>query len=205
MSTTKELTRLRLLAAARMLLLERGFNAVGLEEIAVAAGVSRQAVYKSHYASKAELLLDLVRHVHVSDHLDELIQPIREAKSGLTMLEQTLVTLVRIEERLHELSAALVAAAASDAGAAAAWRDRLEVKRGALRAALSRTKAEGHLSSAWTVEEAVDVLSALTSVETYQELVVQNGWKPERMIEKLWQVCEDSVVKAPKRRASAAH
>ena len=202
MSTAKEQTRLRLLAAARKLLLDRGFNAVGLEEIAAAAGVSRQAVYKSHYASKAELLLDLVRHVHVSDHLEELVQPIREAKTGVAMLEQTISTIVRIEERLHELSMALIAAAAFDAGAAAAWRDRVEVKRNALHAALVRTKAEGHLSATWSVEEAVDVLLALTSVESYQELVVENGWKPARFIEKAWQVCEDSVVKAPKRRAS---
>jgi len=201
-STAKEQTRLRLLAAARKLLLDRGFNAVGLEEIAAAAGVSRQAVYKSHYASKAELLLDLVRHVHVSDHLEELVQPIREAKTGVAMLEQTISTIVRIEERLHELSMALIAAAAFDAGAAAAWRDRVEVKRNALHAALVRTKAEGHLSATWSVEEAVDVLLALTSVESYQELVVENGWKPARFIEKAWQVCEDSVVKAPKRRAS---
>ena len=202
MSTTKEQTRLRLLAAARKLLLDRGFNAVGLEEIAAAAGVSRQAVYKSHYASKAELLLDLVRHVHVSDHLEELVQPIREAKTGVAMLEQTISTIVRIEERLHELSMALIAAAAFDAGAAAAWRDRVEVKRNALHAALVRTKAEGHLSATWSVEEAVDVLLALTSVESYQELVVENGWKPARFIEKAWQMCEVSVVKAPKRRAS---
>lgn len=202
MSTTKEQTRLRLLDAARKLLLDRSFNAVGLEEIAAAAGVSRQAVYKSHYASKAELLLDLVRHVHVSDNLDELVQPIREAKTGVAMLEQTLVTIVRIEERLHELSMALIAAAAFDAGAAAAWRDRVEVRRGALRAALVRTKADGHLSAAWSVDEAVDMLLALLSVETYHELVVQNGWKPARFIEKAWQMCQDSVVQAPKRRAS---
>jgi len=69
---------LRLLDAARRLLLERGFHQVALDDIAEAAGVSRH--YKSHYASKAELVLDLVRHVHVSEILDERIAPINEAK-----------------------------------------------------------------------------------------------------------------------------
>ena len=72
MSTRKEDTRYRLFEAARKLLLKRGFHGVGLEDIAEAAGVSRQAVYKSHFASKADLLLELVRHVHVAENLDEL-------------------------------------------------------------------------------------------------------------------------------------
>jgi AcrR family transcriptional regulator len=202
MSTTKEATRLRLLAAARTLLLERGFHRVALDDIAEAAGVSRQAVYKSHYASKAELVLDLVRHVHVSDHLDELIAPIHEAASGPAMLEQTVVALVRIEERLHELTMALIAAADSDAGAAAAWRDRRAVKQRELHAALSRVKAEGQLRPTWKVEEAVDVLGALTSPDTYQLLVVEGGWKPAALIRKIWDLCGDSLLLAPARPAS---
>ena len=88
MSTKKEETRVRLLEAARKLLLQRGFHGVGLEDIAAEAGVSRQAVYKSHFASKADLLLELVRYVHVAEKLDELIEPVHEAQTGPAMLEK---------------------------------------------------------------------------------------------------------------------
>src|SRR3954451_18833291 len=110
MSTKKEETRLRLLDAARDLLLARGFHGVGLEDIAEAAGGSRQAVYKSHFASKAELLLELVRHLHVHEHLDELVQPYLAAQSGLDMLHQGIRAIVLIEGRIHDIALVLTAA-----------------------------------------------------------------------------------------------
>lgn len=197
MSTKKEETRLRLLEAARKLLLERGFHGVGLEDIAADAGVSRQAVYKSHFASKAELLLELVRYVHVAEKLDELTRPVYAAQSGLEMLAETIAAIVRIEGRLHDLAVLLSAAAATDAGAAAAYRDRMEVKRGAMRAALVRTQAEGRFSQAWTIEEAVDLLSVLLSIDAYHELVVQQGWRQEAMIGRVRELCELSFLVEP--------
>src|SRR6185369_6951205 len=189
MSTTKNDTRHRLFEAARKLLLKRGFHGVGLEDIAEAAGVSRQAVYKSHFASKADLLLELVRHVHVTENLDELTRPILEAQTALEMLAATIRASVRIEARVHELSLILAAAAVSDAGAAAAWRDRMELKRGALRAAVSRLETEGRLRRGWQVEQAVDVLDSLLSVDTYQRLVTERGWKQEELIKKVQELC----------------
>src|SRR5215467_4253510 len=121
MSTTKPGTRHRLFEAARKLLLKRGFHGVGLEDIAEAAGVSRQAVYKSHFTSKSDLLLQLVRHVHVEENLDELVRPVFEARTAIEMLESTIRASVNIEGRVHELSLVLAAAAVSDAGAAVAW------------------------------------------------------------------------------------
>jgi len=200
MSTQKEETRLRLLDAARKLLLKRGFHGVGLEDIAEAAGVSRQAVYKSHFASKAELLLELVRHLHVAEKLDELTQPVFAAKSGLAQLEASIVAIVKIEGRIHDIALVLSAAALTDPGAAAAYRDRMEVKRGALRAALLRTEAEGHFKSTWQVEEAVDLLAALLSVDTHQQLVVDGGWKPEALIRRIWELSLASFLVTPKKK-----
>jgi AcrR family transcriptional regulator len=197
MSTRKEDTRYRLVEAARKLLLKRGFHAVGLEDIAEAAGVSRQAVYKSHFASKADLLLELVRHVHVAENLDELTRPVFEAKAALEMLEATIRASVKIEARVHELSLVLAAAAVSDDGAAAAWRDRMELKRGALRAAVSRLAAEGRLRRGWQVEQAVDVLDSLLSVDTYQRLVTERGWTQEELIQKIQELCAGAFLVEP--------
>jgi AcrR family transcriptional regulator len=202
MSTKKDETRIRLLEAARKLLVKRGFHGVSLEDIAEAAGVSRQAVYKSHFASKAELVLELVRYMHIAENLDELTRPIFEATSALAMLEETLRAIVKIEVKLHDLSMVLTAAAVSDQGAAAAWRDRVEVKRGALRAALLRVEAEGRLGSALKVEEVVDLLAVLVSAETYQQLVVERAWSPEALIQRVWELCQHSFLVTSQRRTS---
>ena len=197
MSTRKDDTRYRLFEAARKLLLKRGFHGVGLEDIAEAAGVSRQAVYKSHFASKADLLLELVRHVHVAENLDSLVRPVFEAKTALETLEATIRASVKIEARVHELSLVLAAAAVSDDGAAAAWRDRMELKRGALRAAVSRLEAEGRLRRGWHIEQAVDVLDSLLSVDTYQRLVTERGWKQEELIQKVQELCAGAFLIEP--------
>ena len=185
MSTQKEETRARLFSAARKLLVKRGFHGVGLEDIAEAAGVSRQAVYKSHFASKAELLLELVRHLHVVEKLDDLVQPYLAAKSGLEMLHEGIRTIVLIEGRIHDIALVLSAAAQTDPGAAAALQDRLAVKRGAIQAAVERVKADGHFSVAWRLDEAVDLLVALLSVDTYEQLVIDRGWAPEQLIARI--------------------
>lgn len=198
-STKKEQTRLRLLSAARKLLVERGFHGVSLEDIAEAAGVSRQAVYKSHFGSKAELLLELVRHIHVAENLDELTKPVFEAPSSLKMLEATIVAIVKIEARVHDLALVLSMAAITDAGASVAWHDRLQIKRGVLQNALERVDADGRFSSEWTISEAVDVLAALVSVDTYHALVVEQGWLPEALIARVWSVCQRSLLVEPAR------
>jgi AcrR family transcriptional regulator len=190
MSTQKEETRARLFDAARRLLVKRGFHQVALEDIAAEAGVSRQAVYKSHFASKAELLLELVRHLHVAENLDELTEPYFAAQSGLEMLREGIRTIVRIEARIHDIALVLAAAATSDAGAAAALHDRLEVKRGAIRGALERVKSDGHLSPDWQLTEALDLLAALLSVDTYEQLVVRGGWSPEQLIVRIQQLSQ---------------
>ncbi|HKD99226.1 MAG TPA: TetR family transcriptional regulator, partial [Micromonosporaceae bacterium] len=52
----KTQTRERLLETARDVLLERGYNAATLDGIALAAGVTKGAVY-SNFSSKADLFL----------------------------------------------------------------------------------------------------------------------------------------------------
>ncbi len=110
------------------------------------------------------------------------------------MLERIIVASIKIEERVHELSVVMSAAAMTDQSAAAAWRDRLDTKRAAYRRVVSRTKDEGHLSSAWSIDEVVDLLVALTSVDSYHQLVVERGWKPHAVTRKVWEICERTLL-----------
>jgi hypothetical protein len=61
----------------------------------------------------------------------------------------------------------------------------MDLKRGALRSTVSRLQAEGRLNRGWHVEQAVDVLDVLLSVETYQRLVTERGWKQEEFVQRV--------------------
>lgn len=66
-SRRKEDTRSRLLAAAATAFCERGYVPVSIEEIALAAGVSRMTFYR-HFGGKAEIATELFRlnaHAHL--------------------------------------------------------------------------------------------------------------------------------------------
>jgi hypothetical protein len=73
----------------------------------------------------------------------------------------------------------------------------MELRRGALRAAVSRLKAEGRLRRDWQVEQAVDVLDSLLSVDTYQRLVKERSWTQEQLIQKVRELCAAAFLIEP--------
>jgi hypothetical protein len=113
------------------------------------------------------------------------------------MLRAGIAAIIGIETRIHDMALVLSTAAQSDPAAAAAWRDRLEVKRGALRGALQRVQADGHFNPAWQLEEAVDLLAVWISVDAYHQLVVDAAWPPELLISRIWGLCEATFVSQP--------
>jgi AcrR family transcriptional regulator len=60
-------TRLRVIAAAQQLFRERGYAATSLEQIAVAAGVTKGAIY-GHFATKEDLLLSAIESSPTPDY-----------------------------------------------------------------------------------------------------------------------------------------
>ena len=68
-----------------------------------------------------------------------------------------------------------------------------------------RLQSEGRLSRAWQVEQAVDVLDVLLSVETYQRLVTERGWKQKELVQRVQELCAGAFLveppgKAPKKK-----
>lgn len=53
---------------------------------------------------------------------------------------------------------------------------------------------EGLLDSRWAVEEVVDLLSSLLSVDTYERLVVERGWAPDALIARVCSVSRASFL-----------
>ncbi len=176
MSTGREGTRERILSAARRLLEERGYQGVGVDQIARAAGVSRQAVYVHHFASKADLLLALLDHVDEEEHVAALFVPVQEARSGAEMLTRLVRAMTELWSRVFDLARVLDAARATDPAAEIAWQNRVRMRREGFTRALTWLKRERSLAAGWTVPTGADFLLTLLSHQTYASLVSQCGW-----------------------------
>ncbi len=179
-------TRDRILSAARRLLEEKGYS-VGLEQIARAAGVSRQTLYL-HFGSKSSLLVALVEWVDEQGNLAETFAPVWEADSGAEALARAIAATGQYAPTIHRLAMVLEAARRSDDAAASAWDDRMASRRGALRVVVERIEKDGELAPDWSIEEAIDLIWTAILPQTYEALVSECGWSNERWIAATTQV-----------------
>ena len=128
MSSRRQQTRIRILESARRLLVKRGYHGVGLEEVARDAGVSRQAVYL-HFKSKADLLVAMARYTDEMIGVQEILRPVREAKTAIEALDAGVVAYGLIEPQIFDVARIIFAARQSDEAAEAAWQDRMAFRR----------------------------------------------------------------------------
>jgi AcrR family transcriptional regulator len=175
MSSSKPETRLAILGAARRLLEERGYFGVGLEDIAAAAGVSRQAIYL-HFGSKSNLLLELARHIDESQGLPALIGQFRSAPTSLEAMDQLIHVVATYGPRVLRIALVMDGARQSDADALAAWRDRMMSRLGGMRWVVEWIARDGLLAPGWTVEEAAEWWWALSSPQVQELLTQVRNW-----------------------------
>jgi AcrR family transcriptional regulator len=177
--------RAAVLQAAHRLFLDRGFAATTMPEIAAAAGVSVQTVYKA-FANKPRLAKSVFDVAMAGD--DE----------PLTMLQRTSLGRVRDEPdprrklRLYGEFLADVAprhvpiqlvirdAASSDPQAGAVWSDLQAERLHGMTMFASALHDDGHLRPGLSTTEARDVLWTYNSAELFQLLVIERGWSPKR-------------------------
>lgn len=174
MSSTPPDTRTRLLEAARRLLEEAGPHGAGMEEIAQAAGVSRQSVYL-HFGSKTGLLLALVAHVDAKRDVNQLVDNLWTLPDALTALEAVSDLAAATNPEVHRIALALDAARRWDPAFEEAWQDRTMHRLDRYRRLARWLKQDGSLAAGWSIEHAMSFLWSLTSVETYDQLVVERG------------------------------
>jgi len=187
-------TREGILNAARELLESRGFHGAGLEEVARAAGVSRQAVYL-HFGSKTGLLLALVEWVDESEDLAGRIAWTREAANPVEVLERMVEGASTYAPKIHKLALALEAARRTDPAVRAAWDDRMKHRRNGFRAVVRALATAGLLDEAWTVDTATDFVWTLLSVQTFDNLAAECGWSPRRIATQLKRVAVRALVR----------
>lgn len=171
--------RIAILDAARRLFENKDFIAVTLEEVAREAGVSRQAIYVN-FGSRAGLLVALVSHVDEIGGLQAKIEKILASPTAVSALEALVDFRAGYTPSIYRLATQVDAARRFDADAEASWQDRMKHRYTHSRAVAHRLAAEGVLAAGWTEADAADLIWSLTSIRTYEDLVIDRGWSLNR-------------------------
>jgi AcrR family transcriptional regulator len=185
--------RTAILEAARRLFEDKDFMSATVEEVARAAGVSRQAVY-INFGSRAGLLAALVVYVDEIGGLQAKIANVLDSPTALSALEALVDFRARYTPSIYRLAIHVDAARRFDADAEASWQDRMKYRYANSRAIAHRLAAEGVLAARWTEEDAADLIWSMTSIRTYEELVIDRGWSLNRYRQRIKAILVGTLV-----------
>ena len=170
-----ERTAQRILDAAESLILERGLDGVGMESVARAAGVSRQAVYDK-FGSKGALLKAMTIRVEGRLGIADALANVIAETDGLRKLT-ALCDLNRVSEPgVAPFIRVIYAARLHDESAAALWKDRMSARYAAFGAVVQQLERDGRLRRGLTVARGTDILWSILNPLHYDNLVVARGW-----------------------------
>jgi AcrR family transcriptional regulator len=172
-------TRQRICEAALRLTARQGGADFTLSDVAHAAGVSRQALYL-HFADRAALLLAVVQYADEHRGLADAIQALQDAPSGVEALEGMVAMQARMNPGIWPLARVLESVRRADVAAERSWQDRMAHRLEGSRAIVVRLAVEGRLRPDITIDVATDLLWTLTSIRTWEDLILQRGWTAEQ-------------------------
>lgn len=190
MSTKRRTSRAGIIAAGRRLLDSNGVAAT-LEDVARAAGVSRQAVYL-HFPSRNALILAVAEDARVRAGAGSFSEALMSAETPRELLRRFARSARAFHDETARAQLSVEALCRTDARLAAAWRRR-PVGRLALARDVVRRLADAK-RLAVSVEHASDILWALAGPALYDLLVSQRGWSRRRYEEQLSRLCVAALV-----------
>ena len=174
-----------------------------MQDIARAAGISRQAVY-FHFKSRAELLIATTHYVDEIRDVDERIRCWEAATTGVEQLEAWVEMWGNYIPEIYGVGKALLAVRETDEAADLAWRDRMGAVRSKCLDTVMALERDGMLAPGLTRDEAVDLLSTLLSVRSWEHLTQECGWSNGQYVRSMKQVLRRTLVRddqqAPPRR-----
>ena len=173
---------------------ERNGQGVRMRDVADAADVSRQAVY-DHFGSRAELMVAMARYGDEVRGLEERLERYRAATSGVDRLEAFVEFWGNYIPEIHGIARALLAARETDEAVAAAWDDRMAVVQEACRDIVGRLRRDGTLAPGWSDEEAGDLLWAMLSISTWENLTLERGWPVDLYVDKMQELVKRAFVR----------
>ena len=187
-------TRARILGAAAALLEQRPGVPVTMGAVAQASGVSRQAVYL-HFADRTELLLEVSRQADSSARTPERQRRIDDAPTARDALRAAVAVQAEIKPELRGIATALDVLRRSDDAAAAAWREREHARLRRCRAVVQRLHDEGELAAGLAVNDAAQLMWAVTSQRVWDDLVVDQRWSQRRYRDELTRLLERGLLR----------
>src|ERR1700730_13551238 len=175
-----QMTRGRVLDAARRLLVSGTYSSVTMEDIAREAGVAYQTVY-AIFGTKLRLAQGLIEigFPHVADAL-KLFDQLRPTDGPEVGLRAT----ARVSRLIYELCADLLRfmRESGDPALLARYREREEQRlMGMIQHGVpAQLERSGRLRAGISPSEAVSVIWALSGPDQYTQLVFERGWAPSR-------------------------
>jgi AcrR family transcriptional regulator len=179
-------TRRKLVEAAQALFLERGYAATTMAEIARAAGVVVETLYRS-FGSKAALFRAVVEAA-LAGGFERSEVPVEDRPAIAAIIAESdprrqvamyAATQPGIHRRAGPLLRAVRDAATIDAEVARVWAE-LEGQRYAGQARMAGLLASrGALRDGLTLEGAADRIWVLSSLALHDLCVVERGWSPD--------------------------
>jgi AcrR family transcriptional regulator len=174
-----EASRRQVLAAARQLLLDRGYAGMTMADIARTAGVAAPTVY-AMFGSKGGILAELVDQAAYGAAHEQRIDELRATQDGATRLRVAAgLTRQHHESRRAELDLMR--------GAGVVFPELAEVERAVGQRRLANTAKlvafldeRGELRAGLGPVEAHDLLWSLTGSDFYRLLVAERGWSAAR-------------------------
>ena len=188
---SSEATRERILEAARASL-ERGpVGALRVEEVAREAGVARSTVYVL-FGSRAGLFDALGRYLRDAAGFDTLVAAARlpDAMENLRASQRAAVAMYA---RLPDLARAMFTLAAIDPDGVAAVAAIEDGRRPGMVRLAGALAAQGYLRTDVTIEEAVDLLTVITSFQAFDELFTGSGLPADVVADRLIALAERAV------------
>lgn len=185
-----ERTRTAILAAAWQLFDDAGSPAVRMQDVADAAGVTRQTVY-FHFDNRANLLVEVARYIDETvEGLPDRAAPVWDSNSGRQAVGRFVELVADYYPTILDIMNEVHSARTSDPDVDAAWRDRLESRKDACRGLVEWLDRDGDLADGLAADVATDLLTTLTSFGTWEDLTAYHGWDRADYVHHLTRVIE---------------
>lgn len=173
----------RVLDSARGLFLGSGYAATTVAQVAAAADVSVESIYKA-YGTKPQLVLAVFHDaiagqgaVPAETRADRVTADEPDPRRRLRAYGGFVA---EVAPRVAPLMLLVRTAAETDPDLAAAWERMLTERLDRMTGHARRFAAEGSLRADVSLEEARDVLWLYSAPEMYELLVRRRGWSPDR-------------------------
>jgi AcrR family transcriptional regulator len=177
--------RQRIVDAARDLMIERGYRATKVSDIATRAGVNMDTVYEL-VGRKPVLLRELIEqaisgadHAVVAEERDYVLAMRAEPDPAKKLIIYA-HAIRETQERLAPLLLALREASTTEPEADQVWKEISDRRAANMRSLVSDLRDVGGLRSGLSVDEAADVVWMTNSPEVFVMLTRERDWSPDR-------------------------